>query len=152
MTSPVLQALLLADYVYQDGPSQKFIICGVFSVLHVFQNQQPIARTEQAEGRRVVEVPVASVLRAGSPWVYISLTEIQGTRAFELRFVDLSDNSVSFQTSFELTCDDPLQTIQIKMPLPPLPTSHAGTFALELLCDDELVGLHRVLVKQADAS
>lgn len=182
MNTPVLQAMLLADQVYQDRETGKYIICGIFSVIHFVPNEPP--RTEdtpaasasdggepaaaaggggagggegEGEGGTVgpasapppalTPVPINRLVRAGSPFVYLSLTELQGSGKFELRYVDLNENSLVFGTGFEVSCRDPLETIQIVIPLPPLPIPHEGVFALELLCDGELLGSHRVLAK-----
>jgi hypothetical protein len=67
---------------------------------------------------------------------------------FQLRYVDLNENAELFSTHFGVECRDPLETIQISLPLPPLPVPHEGVFALELLCDGELLGTHRVLTKR----
>ncbi|MGQ0634626.1 MAG: DUF6941 family protein [Planctomycetaceae bacterium] len=148
VASPVLQALLVADQVYQDAESSKFVICGVFGVVNRIATKRPSQAEEaQAEGKR--RRSIGELMRTGSPWAYISLTEVQGTRKFELRYVDLSDNAVLFSTEFAVTSGDPLQTIQLRLALPELPAPHPGTYALELLCDDELLGAHRVIVKEA---
>ena len=92
-------------------------------------------------------MPIARLVRAGSPFAYVSLTELQGSRKFELRYVDLAENNVLFGTAFEVSCRDPLETIQITVPLPPLPIPHEGVYVLELLCEGELLGSHRVLAR-----
>ena len=168
MTAPVLQALLLADQVYQDLGTGKYVICGIFSVLNFVLPDAPPDndhsanagavggdgnpgmeddREQQASAPPPTAVPITRLVRAGSPYAYISLTELQGTRKFELRYVDLEENTVLFGTGFDVSCRDPLETIQITAPLPPLPTPHEGVFVLELLCDGEMLGSHRVLAK-----
>ena len=161
MAAPVLQAMLLADQVYQDRATGKYVICGIFSAIHFVPKEPP-----QSSGRSAgtgaagggndgteedsvpsAPVPIARLVRAGSPFAYVSLTELQGTRKFELRYVDLEENNVLFGTAFEVSCRDPLETIQITVPLPPLPIPHEGVFVLELLCDGEMLGSHRVLAK-----
>ena len=168
MSAPVLQAMLLADQVYQDRGTGKYVICGIFSAIH-FTPRDDAAGKDRAAGSsgRAAEsdcageagadceasppvpspVPIARLVRAGSPFAYVSLTELQGTRKFELRYVDLAENNVLFGTAFEVSCRDPLETIQITVPLPPLPIPHEGVFVLELLCEGELLGSHRVLAR-----
>ena len=167
MAAPVLQAMLLADQVYQDRDTGKYVICGIFSAIHFVPNEPPPDKDRssgaddsgegdddgQAQDTPVpsapapAPVPIARLVRAGSPFAYVSLTELQGTRKFELRYVDLEENNVLFGTAFEVSCRDPLETIQITVPLPPLPIPHEGVFVLELLCDGEMLGSHRVLAK-----
>ncbi len=165
MSAPVLQAMLLADQVYQDRGTGKYVICGIFSAIHFSPRDDAAGKDRSAgsgSGGRAAEndsaaetgtgsesspVPIARLVRAGSPFAYVSLTELQGTRKFELRYVDLAENNVLFGTAFEVSCRDPLETIQITVPLPPLPIPHEGVFVLELLCEGELLGSHRVLAK-----
>ena len=173
MAAPVLQAMLLADQVYQDRGTGKYVICGIFSAIH-FTPRDDAADKDRAAGSEPgsgggggatsddtpeagesfessppvpAPVPIARLVRAGSPFAYVSLTELQGTRKFELRYVDLAENNVLFGTAFEVSCRDPLETIQITVPLPPLPIPHEGVFVLELLCEGELLGSHRVLAR-----
>lgn len=161
MAAPVLQAMLLADQVYQDRATGKYVICGIFSAIHFVPKEPPKDKDHSGgagaagEGDETPEptpsapapVPIARLVRAGSPFAYVSLTELQGMRKFELRYVDLDENNVLFGTTFEVSCRDPLETIQITVPLPPLPIPHEGVFVLELLCDGEMLGSHRVLAK-----
>jgi hypothetical protein len=170
MTAPVLQAMLLADQVYQDRATGKYVICGIFSAIHFTPRDDSASKNREGgngsglglgaggngaesagssggETPAPAPVPIARLVRAGSPFAYISLTELQGSRKFELRYVDLSEINTLFATSFEVSCRDPLETIQITVPLPPLPIPHEGVFVLELLCEGELLGSHRVLAK-----
>lgn len=177
MAAPVLQAMLLADQVYQDRGTGKYVICGIFSAIH-FTPKDDAAGRDRAAGPAggangngdgsgdamsdyagetgagfepspplPAPVPIARLVRAGSPFAYVSLTELQGTRKFELHYVDLAENNVLFGTAFEVSCRDPLETIQITVPLPPLPIPHEGVYVLELLCEGELLGSHRVLAR-----
>jgi hypothetical protein len=87
-------------------------------------------------------------LRAGNPYCYISLTDIRGEQILDLRYVDLSDEKVLIQVGINVRSNDPLETVEIVLPLPPLPTTKAGTFALELLWNDEPLGSHRINVME----
>lgn len=168
MAVPVLQAMLLADQVYQDRNTGKYVICGIFSAIHFVPKEPPPGQRSSDEADSGDEghaggedsggteapaggpkpVPITRLLRAGSPYAYLSMTELQGTRKFELRYVDLDEDTVVFATHFEVSCRDPLETIQITVPLPPLPVPHEGVFVLELLCDGEMLGSHRVVAKR----
>ncbi len=62
--------------------------------------------------------------------------------------MDLKENRVLFATGFKLECQDPLAVCEMVVPLPELPTPHPGVFALEILCDEELLGSHRVTAQE----
>jgi len=144
VTTPVLQALLLADHVYQDRGTGKHVICGVFSGMGFIPKG---AKPKQPPGEGNA-VPARSLIRAGSPFAYLSLTEVHGAKMIELRYIDLSNNDVLLSTQFQVKCNDPLETVEVALPLPSLPAPHAGVFALELLCENTLLGSHRLKVVQ----
>lgn len=154
MTLPTLQALLLADHVYRDADTQKHIICGVFGQVYFTTTKntatKPGSNTDEGDAEvegaaKEITAPMESVRRAGSPYAYISLTEVHGTKRFELRYIDLQDFSVLLKAEFDVHCENPLLNVQLVMPLPHLPTPHPGTFVLELLCENTMLGSHRVL-------
>jgi hypothetical protein len=165
MAAPVLQALLVADQIYQDQATGKFVICGIFGTIffipHENEAPQPDApHSDGSTGGHVPsgqpggqppaqqQMPLNRFLRAGSPSAYVSLTEINGQKSFELRYVDLNQNNVLFTFEFKVDCRNPLETVQLTLPLPVLPVPHEGVFALELVCEGELLGSHRILTKR----
>jgi hypothetical protein len=149
LVKPVLQAILLADHVYQDKVSGKMIVAGIFSTLNLIKNirasdnqpdNQPNAGPHRIDPR--------DYIRAGSPSCYINLTSVRGTIPLELRYVDLADNSVLMSLNFTIPNNDPLKNVEINAPLPMLPVPHVGSYALELLTDNELVGSHRIIAAE----
>jgi hypothetical protein len=168
MTTPVLQALLVADQIYQDQATGKFVICGIFGTIFFIPHENegsPVEPTQNENGGAngggqgpagqpfaQQQMPLNRFLRAGSPSAYVSLTEINGQRSFELRYVDLNQNNVLFTFEFKVDCRNPLETVQLTLPLPVLPVPHEGVFALELLCEGELLGSHRILTKRQPRS
>jgi hypothetical protein len=139
---PVLQALVLADHVYKDVFTGKMVIAGAFNQVH-FTKRAPERGTEQPAGQpRKLEWH--EVARMGSPFAYISLTEIRGTLPIELRYVDLEDNVVMLRMELSVVSKSPLATAEIVVQLPPLPTPHAGVYALELLTENEPLGSLRI--------
>ena len=60
MAAPVLQAMLLADQVYQDRSTGKYVICGIFSAIH-FTPRDDAAGKDRATGSRR-DVPVAGLV------------------------------------------------------------------------------------------
>lgn len=175
MTTPVLQALLVADQVYQDQSTGKFVICGIFGTIFFLppEPDQASAEVPPGEGDKgegsvpagagphrpsgpavppgSQPMPLNRFIRAGSPYAYVSLTEIHGQRSFELRYIDLNDNNVVFTFEFKVDCRNPLETVQLSLPLPVLPVPHEGVFALELLCEGTLLGAHRILTRRQPA-
>ena len=149
MLKPMLQALVLADHIYKDAFTGKMVIAGTFNRV-LFPGKALRETAEQA--RDNVEQPPGQprklewheVARMGSPFAYISLTEIRGTIPIELRYVDLDDNVVMMRVELSVTTRSPLDTAEIVVQLPPLPTPHAGVYALELLTENEPLGSHRV--------
>ena len=92
------------------------------------------------------------IFLAGSPSVYINLTNIHGQAHFELRYADLKDESVLFKAEFMVDCKNPLQPVELGLPLPMLPRPHDGVYALELIWDGELLGSQRVIVEKMPES
>lgn len=145
---PTVQALLLADHVYEDKATGKKIVAGIFQRL-LFQKGGAVPKEVEHEGetRKVI----TGAMQAGSPFAYISLTGIRGTQPFCLRYVDLAGDQPIFQTEFQVQWDDPIAAVEIVLPLPRLPATKAGHFALELLCNEEPIGLFRIQVEELPA-
>jgi hypothetical protein len=194
MAAPILQALLVADQIYQDQSTGKFVICGIFGTIFFLppegeapgapgsqgspgltgsQGSPPVANSgggnresagagtsghsggishasgsPQSPPSGSHQMPLNRFIRAGSPSAYVSLTEINGQRSFELRYADLKENTVLFSVEFKVECRNPLETVQLTLPLPVLPVPHEGVFVLELLCEGELLGSHRIMAKR----
>lgn len=140
---PVLQALLLADRVYEDKATGKKIVAGIFQRLFF---KRPEDFKAELEKQGITSVPGG--LHAGSPYAYVSLADVRGKQPFTLRYVDLAEDKPVFEAKFTVSCNDPLKTVEIIAPLPPLPTVKAGTYALELLWNDEPLGSFRVTVEE----
>jgi hypothetical protein len=142
---PVLQALLIADHVYADAITGKKIVAGIF---HRLWFKRPPTPEEKGDAAQSVIQVGSSGHRAGSPFCYISLTEVHGEQHFELRFVDLGSDTTVFGTRFAFKSENPLQTIEQILPLPTLPATKAGVFAFELLWNGEQLGSHRIIVDE----
>lgn len=142
---PVLQALLVADHVYTDKVTGKKIVAGIF---HEIQFRK-VNAADASEGDKRVLINIAEGGHlSGSPFCYISLTEVNGNFPFTLRYVNLADYKIIFHVDFRIENKDPIGTIEIVLPLPALPSREAGTFALELLCNDEPMGSHRINIRE----
>jgi hypothetical protein len=167
---------VLAEHVYQDKATGKMIIAGTFNRLFVHRRdassdnapklgQEPGQQSGQTPGQEPGQGPAnqpgqpqpaegfhkidpRSVSRVGSPWAYVSLTEIRGTVPLELRYVDLNDNVIMLRAEFTASSTSPLETKEMIVPLPVLPAPHPGAYALELLSHDEPLGSLRVYVTE----
>ena len=140
---PVLQSLVLADRVYEDRGTGKKVISGTFNTL-LYKRNVPQPAGDGPGKQRVIK----GGMQAGSPWLYLSLTDLSGEITLNLRYLDLQEDKVLFEGSFPARSEDKLSTVEVVAPLPPLPTPHAGVYALELLCDQELLGSLRITVKE----
>ena len=142
---PILQALLLADRVYRDVTG-KHIIAGIFNKL-LFRKGGAQPKKVKVGDEEKQLIPGGH--QVGSPYAYLSLTELHGEVPCVLRYVNLKEGKVYFETRFTLQCGDPLQTAELVIPLPALP-QEAGVHALELLCNDEPIGSYRVIVEEQE--
>jgi hypothetical protein len=150
MTKPVLQSLILADHVYEDKLTGKRIIAGVFN--RIIRGRKPLRpappESGAPPGQRLLEIPPTG-LQSGSPFAYLSLTEVRGQQTFVLQFTNLNDNSVLFRSELRVECPNPLYTVELTVPLPPIAPPQPGVYALELLHHQEILGSLRIVVEDA---
>ena len=191
MPKPVLQAMVLADHVYQDSTTGKFIIAGTFTRLWCSRKPllgqpappaaQPSAPAAQGagaagqpggagqsggpgasggaagQGATAPEQPkqttfqsaselIRAVSSAGSPYLYFALTGMHGNIPLKVCFVDLSSSNNLFEIAFGVTSADPVAVSEYVIPLPRLPITGPGTFSIDLLYSDELIGSWRLFV------
>jgi hypothetical protein len=99
-------------------------------------------------GQRVLEIPPTG-LQSGSPFAYLSLTEIRGPNSFVLQLVNLAEDTQLFRSDLRVDCPDPLLTVEMTVPLPPIAPTNAGIYALELLHNNEILGSLRIIVEDA---
>lgn len=126
-----LQALILADHIYQDATTGKKVIAGTFNTL------QPLTFPSM--------LPQVT-------YAFLSLTEVQGKLPLILRYVDARDLRVLMEAPFEVESNDPLQSIEVIVGIPPFPMPHPGTFTFELHSrEGECLGSLRVAVRQGGA-
>ena len=145
---PVLQAILVADHAYRDATTNKIIVAGIFNNITVSDDLGKPRDVIDGTGppRKVILGGVTS----GSPWAYLSLTDIINRQEFELRFVSLIDNAVLFSLKFNVEAKSPLDNAEMMLPLPELPVKQPGHYALELVWNYELLGSHRLQVKKLE--
>jgi hypothetical protein len=149
MQKPVLQAMVLADHVYRDAASGKYIIAGTFGV--IWQGEQKLAPTpadSQVAGER--QTFTGTIGRAGSPYLYLALSDVHGRVPLKLRYINLADSSVLIEGQIEVVSSDPLSMVEAAIGLPLLPIV-PGIFSLDLLFEGEILGSWRVTVKRQPA-
>ena len=143
---PVLQALLVADHVYEDKATSKKVVAGIFHAMY-FTRREVEQQVDLKGGKIKIEIPPGG-MKAGSPFSYISLTDIRGKQEFDLRYVSLNNDKTIFESHFQVDCSDPLATVEVMLPLPPLPANQPGIYALELLWNQEPLGSYRIAVRE----
>jgi len=146
MPKPLLQAMVLADKVYQDRTTGKFIIAGTFSTIgYGARRTAPTEETEEPEdeGKLVATGPYGL---AGSPSLYLALADIYGQVPLHLKFTSLADSSVPFEAKIVITAASPIVVAEYIIPLPPLPVDRPGTYSLDLFYENEMLGSWRVTV------
>ena len=109
---PRLQALLVADKVYSDKATGKYIVAGTFNTLLFYKPEAMKKQNEAGEVQLGVFLAGAS---AGSPFVYLSLTDIRGKQTFNLRYVHLNDDRLLFEIQFDVDCKDPLEMVEMAL-------------------------------------
>jgi hypothetical protein len=143
---PVLQALVVADHVYQDVSGKK-IIAGTFNTFK-FSRKPPMTEVQAPDGTR--QTVVRGGMQGGAPFAYVSLTDVcDGTR-LQLQFVNLTRNAVLFGNDVTITNTNRLTSVELVFPLPRLPIQESGVYALELLCDGDILGSYRITAENLD--
>jgi hypothetical protein len=138
---PVLQALVLAERVYEDVGSGKKIIAGTFSRI-LFSRAVPQGEVTLPNGKK--QTILMAGADGGSPYAYLSMTDVCKGTELILRFVNIEKNIVLFGTKIVVEEADRLGTVELSLPLPKLPIAEAGLYALEVMCEGEILGSHRI--------
>lgn len=142
---PILQALLLAERIYEINPTAQKIIVGTFNQI-TLSSSHPSRIVEQGDGTKAAFVRGGN---AGDPWVYISLTDVNAGTKVSLQFVDIALNEVLFSSESTITKASKLHTIEMVLQLPSLgPFVHgrSGPFSFDVLWDGEILGSHRIFL------
>lgn len=144
---PIVQAFLLADHIYQDKHTGKAIIAGCFTRYkrYLSSDADEVDSPQDAPHRMQANQPPT---QPGSPYAYLNLVSVKRECTIELRWVRLSDNKVYFWMQAPIRpAKDPLQHVEAIVPLPMLPFEGEGSYALELLTDNEPLATWRVTLE-----
>jgi hypothetical protein len=115
-----LQAILLADHIYQDKDTGKYVIAGTFHQLNVPSFPATLGKIVN---------------------VFISLTGLTGKAAINLEFVDASSGKqLMHMSSLEISCDSPDVSVDFAVEVPPLPLPNAGRYLFRASADGNLIG------------
>jgi hypothetical protein len=127
---PLLKALILADHVYIDRTTGKKVIAGTFN--HLF-------------GR---EFPTVS---RGRKHFFASLTDVHGPVRLSARMVSLEENETLLSVGpFEVEGEDPLDTVELVVELPPLPMPREGVYVFEILSGENVLGGIRLFISRGE--
>ena len=140
---PVLQALILAERIYTTQEGQRIIV-GTFNQVTIGDLSPVVGEVTDGKGNQRTLIRGG---QPGSPYAYISLTDVCDGTKLDLQFVSLSKNRVIFEQTINITSVDRLQTVEIVSPLPPLPIKEVGIYAFEVICEGEVIGSHRIVAK-----
>jgi hypothetical protein len=113
---PKVQAILLADHVYKDEFTGKYVVSGIHNTYLLNPNARPDRVPEDGSAA----IPM-DMHRAGAPYAYVNLTEFNGKFDFQLRYVSLKDNEVLMTFGFGAKHYDPLLNVQLVFPVPSVP-------------------------------
>lgn len=127
---PVLQAVVLADHVYVDAQSGKKIIAGTFNELQASEFPSQFPR---------------------STFAYLCLTDLRTRTTLDLRYVDLETGEVLMQLDqIPVSATSPLDSAELIVEVPEFPMPRPGSYAMEVICCNEILGFLRVNVRKAD--
>jgi hypothetical protein len=147
---PVLQALILAERVYEDV-SHKKIIVGTFSTILIAPIRDVIE--EQADETKFRLIPGGT--DPGCPSVYVSLTDVVDGTEIVIQVANLTKNLVLFQSpTMRLTPNSRISSVEIIAPLPPLSPfiTEAGNYSLDVIWKGEILGSYRIFVQETPKS
>ncbi len=143
---PVLQALVLAEHVYQDVSGKK-VIAGTFN--RVRFTKKPLSQhVKTPEGGTGVIIPGG--MQGGSPYAYLSLTDVCDQTELTLQFVNLTSNKTLLGKKVVVNVSDRLATVELVLPLPALPIDEPGTYAFEVVCEGDILGSYRIAATEFD--
>jgi hypothetical protein len=126
-----LQALLMADHIYRDQTSGKYILAGVFH--HLYSPAFPVTF-----GRSI--------------GLYISLLGMSGEAEMEIKFVDLQDGHVWLRgEAIKISNPSPGEPVELAIEVPQVPLPHAGDFAFQVWVNGLELGQVKLMVESSTA-
>jgi hypothetical protein len=127
-----LRALLVADHIYRDDGSGKYVIAGTFHQLNVPAFPTTFARTVG---------------------IFVSLSGLLGKATLDLDFVEAASGEVLLRTrALEVSGEDAEQPVELALEVPPLPLPRAGRYVFRLTVDGTVLGEVAVSVRSPEGS
>jgi len=126
VSTPILQSIVLADYIYTDAQTGKKVIAGTFNAMRPQQIPSTFNR---------------------STYAYICLTDIKGNCDIEMKYVDLETGEPLIALEgVRVASESPLDSVEIVVEVPPFPIPHPGVYTFEVHGDHVLLGALRITV------
>ena len=120
-----LQALLLADHIYRDQDSGKFVIAGTFRQLNLLTFPTTLGKSVGA---------------------FVSLTGVANSVNIGLEFVDGESGQVLMDFHGpEFDWEDPGLPVEFGIEIPPLPLPHPGRYLFRLKLNGIVIGTAEVI-------
>jgi hypothetical protein len=121
-------AFLIADHVYCDQGSNKYIIAGTFHQLNISAFPAVFHKTIG---------------------VFIKLAGFAGSTGLGIVFEELATGEVMLRTqALEISNEDPDLPVELALEVPPLPLPRPGRYAFKLLAEGHVIGTAAVDVRQ----
>ena len=143
---PVLQALVVADHVYEDRSGKK-IIAGTFNT-YKFSQKPPVAEAQRPDGTK--QTVLMGGMQSGSPYAYVSLTDVCDGTKLLIQFVNLATSAVLFGREVTIANVNRLSSVELIFPLPRLPIRESGIYAFEVVCEGDILGSYRITAESLD--
>jgi hypothetical protein len=127
-----LLAFLVADHVYCDQGSNKYIIAGTFHQLNISAFPAVFHKTIG---------------------VFIKLANFVGSAGVEIAFEDRSTGEVLLRTrALEIAFEDRDRPVELALEVPPLPLPRPGRYAFKLLVNGNVIGTAAIDVRPLAAA
>ena len=117
---PIVRALVLADRVYVERDTNKYVIAGTFN--------------------RISAQKYPTAWAAGAA-IYYAITNFRRGGNIEIVFREASTATEIFKLEGQVEIQelDPLQVLEGTVPIPPFPLNHPGTYEFALLFEQRLL-------------
>jgi hypothetical protein len=125
--APTLHALVLADQIYRDEGSGKYVIAGTFHHVHVGGFPTTLSR---------------------SIGVFVSVSGCEGDVDVNLDFIDADSGEVLVKShALGFHCTDPTLPVEFAVEIPPLPLPRPGRYVMRLATNGTVLGEGPVTVE-----